>query len=117
MHAFFFNTPWVALATGLLCLCLSGCDTAPTWVDQHFGQAVQRSQAQSMPSDSEGQQASLVRKLTQVQQQANPTNAPHETDGVSAKAAVDRYHESLLAPNAVPSVFNFHVGAGQGLRP
>jgi hypothetical protein len=86
MNAFFKTPALRALASGLLCLTLGGCDTAPTWVDRHFGQA--------------------------VQQQTHTASAPHETDGVSAKAAVDRYHDSLQAPAAAPSVFNFNLGAG-----
>ncbi len=39
-------TPLRWLSTGTLCLALAACDTPPTVVDQHFGLAVQRAQAQ-----------------------------------------------------------------------
>lgn len=95
MSSFLMNTPLASLATGVLCLSLSGCDTAPTAVDQHFGQAVRSSHG-----------------LTPVAQQAvAPMAGPHETDGVTAKAAVDRYHESLQAPVTPTGVFNFNLGA------
>lgn len=81
----YFKTSMNALGIGLLCMALSACDTPPTRVDQHFGQAVQKSLSQGLPAD-------------------------HITDGMTTKAAVDRYHERLLAPPVQAPVFNFNLG-------
>lgn len=40
------DTPLRWMASGLLCLALSACDTAPTAVDRGFGGAVKQAQAQ-----------------------------------------------------------------------
>lgn len=41
-----FETPLCRLASSLLCLALAACNTAPTAVDQRFGDAVKKAQTQ-----------------------------------------------------------------------
>jgi hypothetical protein len=106
MNANYSPPPRAGLATVLLCLSLSGCDTPATRVDQHFGQAVQQNQAQPL-----SERMPQARARTRAWSPPPNPSAWHETDGVSAKAAVDRYHENLQAPAAAPRVFNFNLGA------
>ncbi len=80
--------------TVLWTLALSGCASAPSLVDRHFGLAVQRAQAQqTLPSP--------VR--------ANTAPAA-DTDGVSAEAAVTRYQQSFQTPAALSPVINIGFG-------
>lgn len=78
-----------------LSLALVACNTPPTMVDQHFGMAVHRAQAQ--------------------QSHVNPANQRSEsvpdTDGAAAVAAVTRYQQSFQTPPAPTPIFNIGLGA------
>jgi hypothetical protein len=78
----------------LLTWALSGCASAPSLIDRHFGLAVQRAQAQQT-------QPSPVRAST---------TPVADTDGVSADAAVARYQQSFQAPAALSPVINVGFG-------
>ncbi len=78
----------------LLTLALSGCASAPSLIDHHFGLAVQRAQAQqSQPSPLRASTAPVA-----------------DTDGVSADAAVTRYQQSFQTPAALSPVINIGFG-------
>jgi len=83
------------LQTLLLTLAMSGCASAPSLVDRHFGLAVQRAQAQqTLPSPLRASTAPVA-----------------DTDGVSADAAVARYQQSFQTPAALSPVINIGFGA------
>ena len=86
------------LSTGLQTLfwtlTLSGCASAPSLVDRHFGLAVQRAQAQQA-------QPSPLR---------TSTSPVADIDGVSADAAVARYQQSFQTPAALSPVINVGFG-------
>jgi len=87
--------PSPALQTLLWTLALSGCASAPSLVDRHFGLAVQRAQAQqTQPSPWRASTAPVA-----------------DTDGVSADAAVTRYQQSFQTPAALSPVINIGFGA------
>ena len=78
----------------LLTMALSGCASAPSLIDHHFGLAVQRAQAQqSQPSPLRASTAPVA-----------------DTDGVSADAAVTRYQQSFQTPAALSPVINIGFG-------
>ncbi|PVE05589.1 hypothetical protein [Limnohabitans sp. Rim28] len=82
------------LPTLVLALALSGCASAPSLIDRHFGLAVQRAQAQqTQPSPLRASSAPVA-----------------DTDGVSADAAVARYQQSFQAPAALSPVINVGFG-------
>jgi uncharacterized protein YceK len=82
------------LLTLVLALALSGCVSAPSLIDRHFGLAVQRAQAQqTQPSPLRASSAPVA-----------------DTDGVSADAAVARYQQSFQAPAALSPVINVGFG-------
>jgi hypothetical protein len=87
--------PLRCLSSVGLCLALAACDSPTTVVDQHFGLAVQRAQAQQ----------STVRP---ARQHAAPQ---HDTDGASSLAAVTRYQQSFQTPPAPTPIFNIGLGA------
>ena len=98
MHANSSSPHWPRLSTGLqtllLTLALSGCASAPSLVDHHFGLAVQRAQAQqTQPSPLRASTAPVA-----------------DTDGVSADAAVVRYQQSFQTPAALSPVINVGFG-------
>ena len=98
MHANSSSPHWPRLSTGrqtlLLTLALSGCASAPSLVDHHFGLAVQRAQAQqTQPSPLRASTAPVA-----------------DTDGVSANAAVARYQQSFQTPAALSPVINIGFG-------
>lgn len=112
MHPFSLHHPRALGLTGLLALCLSlsGCDTPPTRVDQHFGQAVRPCAAPTAsPQASDRPPHAMAHRSRQCLAHARAVS--HETDGVTAKAAVDRYHDSLLVPATAAPVFNFNMGS------
>ena len=78
-----------------LSLALAACDTAPTMVDQHFGMAVQRAQAQ------QAQHSPATQRTTSVP----------DTDGASALSAMTRYQQSFQTPPAPAPIFNIGLGA------
>ena len=83
------------LSTVGLSLALAACDTSPTVVDQHFGMAVQRAQAQ---------QTHVIA--------ARQSHAPvSDTDGAAALSAVTRYQQSFQTPPAPTPIFNIGLGA------
>lgn len=85
----FMPPPLRCLSIVGLSLALAACDTPHTLVDQHFGLAVQRAQAQ----------------------QSQPAAPVSGTDGASALAAVTRYQQSFQTPPAPAPVFNIGLGA------
>ena len=98
MHANPAPTAQPRLGTGLqtllLTLALSGCASAPSLIDHHFGWAVQRAQAQqTQPSPLRASTAPVA-----------------DTDGVCADAAVARYQQSFQTPAALSPVINIGFG-------
>jgi hypothetical protein len=78
-----------------LTLALSGCASAPSLVDHHFGLAVQRAKVQqSQPSPLRASTAPVA-----------------DTDGVTADAAVTRYQQSFQTPAALSPVINIGFGS------
>ncbi len=131
-----FKRPPRWLASGLLCLALAACNTAPTTVDLRFGDAVKQAQAQQtlhaapplcvhgmgqatcplaphpgMHSTMRPQIREHMRGQMQGQMAAHHPSPPADTDGVSAAAAVTRYQDSFKSPPAPSAVFNIGLGA------
>jgi hypothetical protein len=106
----------------LLCLGLSACDTPPTAIDQHFGNAVKQAQAQQTLQTGtrpcmQGMTATTCPGHERQHQQRNrhehmkKNHAQQaDTDGVTAQAAVDRYHESFKSPPAPAPAFSIGLG-------
>lgn len=125
-----FKCPPRWLASGLLGLALSACNTAPTAVDLRFGDAVKQAQEQQTlhavpppcmhgmgqatctmrPNMSEPMREHM-RGQMQGQMGAHHPSPPADTDGVSAAAAVTRYQDSFKSPPAPSAVFNIGLGA------
>lgn len=98
MHAHPIPSRKPSLRTGLQpliwTLALSGCASAPSLVDRHFGMAVQRAQSQqAQPSPLRASTAPVA-----------------DTDGVSADGAVARYQQSFQTPAALSPVINIGFG-------
>jgi hypothetical protein len=91
----FMPPPLRCLSIIGLSLALAACDTPPTVVDQHFGMAVQRAQAEQSQHSPARQSAAPV----------------PDTDGASSLAAVTRYQQSFQTPTAPAPVFNIGLGA------
>jgi len=122
-----------------LSLALAACDTPPTVVDQHFGMAVQRAQAQqSLLAPPGTALPALWRCPTERPRlycpgprqglgQGRPPGmgmgpgpqpmgrdslrTDPDTDGASALAAVTRYQQSFQTPPAPTPIFNIGLGA------
>jgi hypothetical protein len=91
----FMPPPLRCLSIVGLSLALAACDTSPTLVDQHFGLAVQRAQAQQSHVSA-----------------ARQSHAPMaDTDGAAALAAATRYQQSFQTPPAPTPIFNIGLGA------
>ena len=92
----FMPPPLRCLSTVGLSLALAACDTPPTVVDQHFGMAVQRAQAQQS-------------HVIATRQSHAPVSS--DTDGAAALSAVTRYQQSFQTPPAPTPIFNIGLGA------
>lgn len=80
----FMPPPLRCLSFVVLSLALTACDTPPTMVDQHFGMAVQRAQAQQGQS-TPGAQHALRWHCTPDQPAQNcPTQHLHPRDGMGS---------------------------------
>jgi hypothetical protein len=90
---FKFTTPFL-----LACFAIVGCADKPTYVDQHFGEAVNAAKAQQVINPD----APLA---------LYPVGG---VDGQAANAAIDRYHRSFTQPPASGNVFTIGVGSGGG---
>lgn len=90
------NTFCVSL--GLVCVAaLSGCaEVTPAW-DQRFGETVNIARAQQTIDPDASRNSDRVAGL----------------DGQSAKAAIDRYHQSFQTPPAPINVFNIGIGSSR----
>lgn len=131
-----FKRPPRWLASGLLCLALAACNTAPTTVDLRFGDAVKQAQEQQtlhaesppcvhgigqapcpmaphpgMHSPMRPNMREHMREQMREHMDAHRRNPPADTDGVSAAAAVTRYQDSFKSPPAPSAVFNIGLGA------
>lgn len=127
------DTPLRWLTSGLLCLALVACDTAPTAVDRGFGGAVKQAQAQQTLSaaprpcmhhmDPAGCPMAPMAGMAGMTGMKSPMpdgmrermgehhrRPPADTDGVSAQAAVTRYQDSFKSPPAPTPVFNIGLG-------
>ena len=91
----FIHPPLRCLSIVGLSVALAACDTPPTVVDQHFGMAVQRAQAQQSQNSPAPQRTASV----------------PDTDGASALAAVTQYQQSFQTPSAPTPIFNIGLGA------
>ncbi len=107
----------------MLCLVVSACDTAPTVVDQRFGNAVKQAQAQQTLHTEprpcmQGMGAETCKGREQQRQHKHmhaqvkdSHDQQADTDGVTAQAAVDRYQESFRAPPPPAPVFRIGLGS------
>ena len=113
---------WLSSSTLLLfvLLTLTACDTSPTLVDQHFGQAVQRAQAQQSllsqgmpPGTGHGKPPCMHQGMGMggPAMHCDRHHAIPDTDGASALFAVTRYQQSFQTPPAPAPVFNIGLGA------
>jgi hypothetical protein len=91
----FMPPPLRCLSIVGLSLALAACDTPPTMVEQHFGMAVQRAQAQQSQHSPAHQRTASV----------------PDTDGASALSAMTRYQQSFQTPPAPATIFNIGLGA------
>jgi hypothetical protein len=123
-----YEIPLHRLASSLLCLALTACNTAPTAVDQRFGDAVKKAQAQQTlygapphcmhpmdPMNPAGcpmadMNSPVHQKMRARMGEDHRSQAP-DTDGVSAQAAVTRYQDSFKSPAAPAPVFNIGLGS------
>ncbi len=126
-----FHAPLRWLTSSLLGLTLAACNTAPTAVDQHFGDAVKKAQTQqtlnstptpcmhtmgaagctmgprgAMPEMKGAMSDSMRERMGQHHRSPQP-----DTDGVAAQAAVTRYQDSFKSPPAPAPVFNIGLGS------
>jgi hypothetical protein len=77
-------------------LALSACSNYPSRVDTDFGSAVRQT----------------IRMQTANPDIPSPNQQPWQSDGQTAKAAIDRYQKSFeVLPLSTP-VFNIGVGSG-----
>ncbi|WP_300557136.1 hypothetical protein [Limnohabitans sp. Rim8] len=73
----FMTLPLRCLSIVGLSLALSACDTPPTMVDQHFGLAVQRAQAQQSLLEHGAQQPMAMRCPHERSEPNCPAHHPH----------------------------------------
>lgn len=130
-----FDAPLCRLASSLLCLALAACNTAPTAVDQRFGDAVKKAQTQQtlygappscmhpMDPSSGCPMADMSNPMHERMREgdmpenmrarlgAHHRSQPADTDGVSAQAAVTRYQDSFKSPPPPAPVFNIGLGS------
>ncbi len=120
------------LTSGLLCLALTACNTAPTAVDLRFGDAVKQAQEQQTlhaepppcvhgmgqtpcpMAPNPGMHSPMrqnMREHMREHMSAHHRSQPADTDGVSAHAAVTRYQDSFKSPPPPTSVFNIGLGS------
>jgi len=122
------TTPLRCLAGSLLSLTLAACNTAPTAVDQRFGDAVKQAQEQqtlhaapppcmhpmgpaSCPMAPNPAMHENMREHMREHMSEHRRSQPADTDGVSAQAAVTRYQDSFKSPPPPTSVFNIGLGS------
>ncbi len=123
-----FNAPLRWLSSSFLGLILAACNTAPTALDQRFGDAVKKAQVQqtlnSTPTPCmhhmvkatcpmgplSGMKDSTSNSMRERMRQHH-TSPQAETDGVAAQAAVTRYQDSFKNPPPPTPVFNIGVGS------
>ncbi len=126
-----FHTPLRWLAGSLLGLTLAACNTAPTALDQRFGDAVKKAQTQQTLNSTPtpcmhrmGEAACPMGKMGSMSDMKGPmSDSMHErmrqhhqsplpdTDGVAAQAAVTRYQDSVKSPPPPAPVFNIGLGS------
>ena len=116
------------LASSLMCLALTACNTPPTALDMHFGDAVKQAQAQQtlhadLPPCQHGMDPATCPMAPQSGMRENMHENMREhmrkhqrsqaadTDGVSAQAAVTRYQDSFKSPPPPAPVFNIGLGS------
>ena len=80
----------------LLALASQGCANYPSAIDSNFGSAVRQV---------------IAEQTANPNPQAN-SGKPAQTDGQSAKSAVDRYQKSFDVLPLPTNVFNIGVGSG-----
>jgi hypothetical protein len=134
----FMPPPLHCLSLIGLSLVLAACDTPPTVVDQHFGLAVQRAQAQQSLLTPDAEQPVLWRcppeqlapncprqsllprqgmgpkmglGASRIPTGHNRLRTDPDSDGAAALAAVTRYQQSFQTPPAPTPIFNIGLGA------
>lgn len=125
MHSNDLKTSLRWLASSVLGIALTACDTAPTRVDMNFGGAVKAAQVQQtlQPTPSHCMHGMHTGRCTIQQHQGEHMHKPAhmrehhsgaaiDTDGVSAKAAIELYQESFRIPSPTAPVFTIGVGSG-----
>jgi hypothetical protein len=88
--------PRFKLSTVLLlasCAIVS-CANKPTYLDQHFGEAVNAAKAQQIINPDAPQALYPLGGI----------------DGQAANASIDRYHKTFMTPPATASVFTIGIG-------
>jgi hypothetical protein len=78
----------------LATLVIGGCANKPTYLDQHFGEAVNAAKAQQIINPEAPQAIYPIMGV----------------DGQAASASIDRYHRSFMTPPATTNVFTIGVG-------
>jgi hypothetical protein len=78
----------------LVTFAIAGCANKPTFVDQHFGEAVNAAKAQQIINPD----APLA---------LYPVGG---VDGQAATASIERYHKSFTVPPASSNVFTIGIG-------
>jgi hypothetical protein len=86
----------VTIALILASFVMLGCANKPTYLDQHFGEAVNSAKAQQIINPD----ASLA---------LYPVGG---VDGKAAGAAIDRYHRSFTLPPTSTNVFSIGISGG-----
>lgn len=113
-----FHTPLRWLAGSLLGLTLAACNTAPTALDQRFGDAVKKAQTQQTLNSTPtpcmhrmGEAACpMSDSMHERMRQHHQSHVP-DTDGEAAQAAVTRYQDSFKSPPPPAPVFNIGLGS------
>ena len=84
------------IALLLASFAIVGCANKPTYLDQHFGEAVNSAKAQQIINPDAPQTLYPVGGI----------------DGQAANASIDRYHRSFTQPPANANVFSIGISGG-----
>ncbi len=76
---------------------IAGCANKPTYLDQHFGEAVNAAKAQQIINPDAPQAIYTIGGV----------------DGQAANASIDRYHKSFMTPPASAPASAFTIGVGK----
>ncbi len=91
MHMKIFKVTTLLLVASLA---IVACANKPTYLDQHFGEAVNSAKAQQIINPDAPQAIYTIGGV----------------DGQAANASIDRYHRSFMTPPATASAFTIGIG-------